>query len=330
MTEPRTLRGVDSTRADTTAWPAEPGARYTTNDEPAARPVTVVGLGAMGSAVATATLRAGHPTTVWNRSADKAKVLADAGATSATALEAAVRASPLVLACVSDAAALHSALQPVVDALAGRVLVNLTSGTPEEMRATAAWATDRGIQYVDGKILALPSTIGTPHAFTLFSGDSDAFVEHAPTLDALGATSFVGTDPGLATLYDLGLLGLMYGATTGFLHALALLRAEGMDTAAFAPFATQFAAGLPAMLAGIASQVQSGTYGPGEASLDMQVAYLKHMVQVSDARGVDPGLPRYITSVVERALAAGHGGDDMARLVEHLATPPGTSAPNGT
>ena len=30
-------------------------------------PVTVIGLGAMGSALASALVRAGHPTTVWNR-----------------------------------------------------------------------------------------------------------------------------------------------------------------------------------------------------------------------------------------------------------------------
>lgn len=51
-----------------------------TNDDARDRPVTVVGLGAMGSALAAAVLRAGHPTTVWNRSAEKAQALADAGA----------------------------------------------------------------------------------------------------------------------------------------------------------------------------------------------------------------------------------------------------------
>jgi 3-hydroxyisobutyrate dehydrogenase-like beta-hydroxyacid dehydrogenase len=120
----------------------------------------------------------------------------------------------------------------------------------------------------------------------------------------------------------------MYGATTGFLHALAVLRADGIDADAFTPYATQFAAGLPAMLTGIAAQVQSGTYGPGEAHLDMQAAYLEHLVQVSDARGVDPGFPRYIQSVVARAVADGHGGDDIGRLVEHLTTSPTEGAPS--
>ncbi len=60
----------------------------------------------------------------------------------------------------------------------------------------------------------------------------------------------------------------------------------------------------------------------------MQAAYLDHMVEVSQARGVDAAFPRYVRSVVERAIAAGHGGDDLSRLVEHLETSLTGSAPS--
>ena len=42
--------------------------------------VGVAGLGAMGSALAARLMEVGHEVFVWNRSADKAKPLADAGA----------------------------------------------------------------------------------------------------------------------------------------------------------------------------------------------------------------------------------------------------------
>ncbi|MFQ6331468.1 NAD(P)-binding domain-containing protein [Nocardia sp. CWNU-33] len=45
-------------------------------------PVIVIGLGSMGSALAEAFVRAGHPTTVWNRSPEKAASLVARGATS--------------------------------------------------------------------------------------------------------------------------------------------------------------------------------------------------------------------------------------------------------
>lgn len=46
-------------------------------------PVTVLGLGAMGNALTTALLRAGHSATVWNRTAGKADRLVAQGATRA-------------------------------------------------------------------------------------------------------------------------------------------------------------------------------------------------------------------------------------------------------
>lgn len=42
--------------------------------------VTVIGLGQMGSALAATLLEQGHPTTVWNRSAQKAQPLVERGA----------------------------------------------------------------------------------------------------------------------------------------------------------------------------------------------------------------------------------------------------------
>jgi 3-hydroxyisobutyrate dehydrogenase-like beta-hydroxyacid dehydrogenase len=42
--------------------------------------VTVIGLGAMGSAIAKAELQAGHTVTVWNRSPSKINLLVELGA----------------------------------------------------------------------------------------------------------------------------------------------------------------------------------------------------------------------------------------------------------
>jgi 3-hydroxyisobutyrate dehydrogenase-like beta-hydroxyacid dehydrogenase len=114
----------------------------------------------------------------------------------------AVSASPLVIACVLDDVALRGVLDPVAGELNGRALVNLTSGTPEQARALAAWADQHGIDHLDGKILAFPSTIGGPEAFLLYSGAQDVFTAHEPTLAALGSATYLGADPGLASLYD--------------------------------------------------------------------------------------------------------------------------------
>jgi 3-hydroxyisobutyrate dehydrogenase-like beta-hydroxyacid dehydrogenase len=150
----------------------------------------------MGAALAGVLNQAGHETTVWNRSRAKVDPLVAAGATRAETVADAVAASPLVIACVLDYAVLRSLLEPVAGQLSGRALVNLTSGTPEHARAASAWATEHGIDYLDGKILAFPSTIGGPEALLLYSGPRDSFTSHEPTLTTLGGASYPGTDPG--------------------------------------------------------------------------------------------------------------------------------------
>jgi 3-hydroxyisobutyrate dehydrogenase-like beta-hydroxyacid dehydrogenase len=100
--------------------------------------VTVIGLGAMGSALASAVLTAGYPTAVWNRSPERTQPLVAAGAVAAATPAEAIEASRLVIVCLLDMASVTDVLDPAKDALAGRVLVNLTNGTPAQARELIA------------------------------------------------------------------------------------------------------------------------------------------------------------------------------------------------
>src|SRR5687768_14870217 len=103
-------------------------------------PTTVLGLAAMASALPAALLDAGHPTTVWNRSPLQARPLVARGATAAGSAEAAVSASPLIVACLFDHASVHEVLGPTARSLRGRSLVTLTTSTPNQARELAAWS----------------------------------------------------------------------------------------------------------------------------------------------------------------------------------------------
>ena len=64
--------------------------------------VTVVGLGAMGAAIASAFLNAGRATTGWNRSEDKMLALRQSGARCADDPGSAVSASDVVIVCIDE------------------------------------------------------------------------------------------------------------------------------------------------------------------------------------------------------------------------------------
>ncbi|WP_433239672.1 NAD(P)-dependent oxidoreductase [Streptosporangium sp. CA-135522] len=285
--------------------------------------VTVIGLGSMGSALATTLLDRGHPTTVWNRSAHKARPLVDRGARPAATPREAIAASSLAIACVLDYEALHTVLDPVSDALAGKVLVNLTSGSPEQAHEVAAWARAHGADYLDGAIMTTPPGVGSPEMMFLYSGSHAVFEAHRSTLATLGDPLYLGADPGLASLYDAALLGLMWSTLTSWLHGTALVGAEKTEATAFTPVAIRWLSAVAGFLTTYAPQVDGGRYPGDDATVDVQIAAIDHLIHAAAARGVDNALPELLKSVMERARAAGHGADSYASVIEVLKNPAG-------
>ncbi|MFD4249326.1 NAD(P)-binding domain-containing protein [Amycolatopsis thermoflava] len=100
-------------------------------------------LGPMGFALAKTLHSHGHPTTVWNRTPERADGLVAAGVRRAATVAEAVSASPATIMCLKDYETMCEVFGSAGDALRGRVLVNLNSGTPEEARAVAEWAAER-------------------------------------------------------------------------------------------------------------------------------------------------------------------------------------------
>ncbi|MEV5375562.1 MULTISPECIES: NAD(P)-dependent oxidoreductase [Streptomyces] len=278
--------------------------------------VTVLGLGSMGSALAGALLAAGHETTVWNRSAGKDEALVARGAARAATAAAAVAASPLVIACLSDYDAVHGVLEPLADDLRGRTFVNLTSGTPEQARESASWAAGHGAAYLDGAIMSTPPGIGNPAVMLLYSGSSQAFAEHRDTLASLGDPVGLGDDAGVASLYDTALLGMMWSTLAGWLQGVALTGADKVDATAFTPVAIRWMSAVNGFMSTYAPRIDAGVYPGDDATLDVHLGAIEHLVHASAARGLDTGLPELLKASIERAVADGHGADGYARLIE--------------
>lgn len=275
--------------------------------------VGVLGLGRMGAALAGALLGAGHDVSVWNRSPFKAGPLLDRGARLA-ATPGGVAAADVVLSCLST----HEVQWPVLEAASPKVLVNLMSGTPEQARETAKWAASAGIGYVDGVIMAVPRGIGTPDARILYSGSEPVFQAHREVLEVLGEPVFLGEDAGLAALYDLALLGIMWSTMAGYLHALALVGTEGVPPAEFTPMATAWLSAVGGFLPRTGEQVAAGDYATHVSTVDINAAGLGLLVETSRAQGISTAVPAVLRELFDRAVAAGHGSHAIAGVIEEI------------
>ncbi len=292
------------------------------NTHPAHSPVTVIGLGPMGRALAAAFLAVGHPTTVWNRSAGKADDLIAKGAVLAGTAAEAVAAGPLVIICVLDYDAVHAILEPAAGALRGRTLLNLTAGSPERARATAAWATEHGVDYLDGAIMVPTTVLGAPATLVLYSGPEAVYETHLRTLASLGGEGrYLGADPGRAAGHDVALLDLFWTAMSGVVHAFALAAADNIPAEALVPYAKGISGLLPGIIDGFARQIESGDYPSLGSDLSSAAAGMEHVIHAAAQRGLDTSVLTAAHAVARRAVDAGRGGDSFARLVEVIRQP---------
>ncbi|HWV77009.1 MAG TPA: NAD(P)-binding domain-containing protein [Isoptericola sp.] len=277
---------------------------------------TLLGLGHMGRALAGALLDAGHDVAVWNRTSGRDAELVSRGARRAADVRDAVVAAPIVVVCLYGQASVRATLDPVVDDLRGRAVVNLTTTTPAEARELAAWAAGHGVRYLDGAIMATPPLIGTPDAAILYSGDDGVFEEARPLLDRWAASSYEGADAGRASLLDLAMLSAMYTMFAGFLHGAAMAGAGGVDARAYARRAAPFLAAMTEFVALDAEAIDSGDYSSPVQSLDW--SDLGHLVRASEEQGVDPAPIAMVEELRRRQVDAGHGAEGFARIYESL------------
>ncbi|MEV0616516.1 NAD(P)-binding domain-containing protein [Nonomuraea sp. NPDC050404] len=283
--------------------------------------VTVVGLGPMGQAMASAYLDSGYEVTVWNRTPAKAEGLVARGARRAETVEAALTANELVVLSLIDYDAFDAILaQAPSAALDGRTLANLTSDNPDRARRTAAWLAESGAVQITGGVQVPPPGIGTPDAMTYYSGPKDAIEAHRPALEVLTGIDYLGEDHGLAALYYQIGIDMFWTALAGYLHGQAVAEANGISAEDFLPQAVK-TMDLRYFLEFYAPRIAAGNHEGDVDRISMGVASLEHVLHTTRVSGVDGSLPAAVLEIFRRGVAAGYGENSLTSLVGVLHRP---------
>ncbi|WP_189447226.1 NAD(P)-dependent oxidoreductase [Streptomyces abikoensis] len=283
--------------------------------------VTVIGLGPMGQAMVTAFLENGHPVTVWNRTASKADELVAKGAVLAPSIEDALKANELVVLSLTDYDAMYAILEPATAALDGRVLINLSSDTPEKARAAFEWAAGHGAKHVTGGVQVPPPLIGKEGSSTYYSGPRDVFDTYKETLEVLTAADYRGEDPGLAAMYYQAQMIIFWTSMLSFYQALALGKANGVSAKELLPYASNMMTMMPHFLELYTQHVDNAEY-PGDVDrLAMGAASVDHILHTSEDAGVDTTLLKAVQDIFQRGMGKGFEGNSFSSLIEVLKKP---------
>lgn len=196
-----------------------------------------IGLGQMGSGMASNLIKAGHEVTVYNRTPEKTAPLVALGATAAR---------QLADACHADAVITMLADDPGVEGVVfgeGGILAELAPGAIHISCSTISVALSRRLgeaharasqRYVAAPVFGRPEAAAAAKLFVVTGGASDAIEASMPALEAIGQRTFVmSTQPEAANLVKLSGNFLIAAVIESLGEAMALVGKAGIDQHAY-------------------------------------------------------------------------------------------------
>jgi 3-hydroxyisobutyrate dehydrogenase len=280
------------------------------------RTVAVLGTGIMGGAMARRLLAAGLDVRAWNRTAEKATPLAEAGATVAGSPAEAVAGAQAVLTMLADGNATEAVmLDPdggASAAASGTLWVQSgTVGVAATERLAAA-AADHQLVFVDAPVLGTREPAERGALVVLASGPEEAREPCQPMFDAV-ATRVLWVGPaGAGTRLKLVVNTWLIGLLGALAEAVALAKCSGVDPARF----------LEAIEGGPVGAPYARTKGEAmfaadfPASFPLALAHKDVRLVLEEAEACDLLLPLAgaMAQQLGRAIQLGHGEEDMAAV----------------
>lgn len=277
--------------------------------------LTLIGLGAMGSAIARTLIENQYDLTVWNRSSDKTRDLTELGASATESLTQAIESSPKILICIHGYAATRSLLDnpETIPLLHGRTVIQMSTGTPAEARNAETWITEQGGHYLDCSIMVYPNSIGRAEGQLLVSGPQETYQECAPLIKTLGGDiRYLGAPIGAAAALDLALVSRLLANTVGIVYGVHICESENLPLQFFADMYPQGDRGHTLAMTIDKSEFEENI----SATVGTSIEAVSAIRNLALDLGINRELPDFILGLYKRAAAAGYGEQDNASLIK--------------
>jgi 3-hydroxyisobutyrate dehydrogenase len=288
--------------------------------------VGVAGLGKMGAAMAARLMECGNDVIVWNRSADKAKPLAEAGATIAASPSDLAAQAEAVITILTDAAAIdavyHGPSGLLSGDVTGKLFIEMSTVQPETEVALASKVREKGAAFVECPV---GGTTGPARQGKLFgfAGGAEADVARAkPLLDQMcRRVEHVGeVGAGASMKLAINLPLMIYWQALG--EALAISRHLKIEPQRLLDILADTSGASTAVKnrgPNIASWLGGGDFGAVTFNLDDARKDIRTMIAQGRALGVDLPLIEKTLACFDEASAAGYGQNDGSAMAVYWA-----------
>ena len=282
--------------------------------------VAVAGLGQMGTAIAERLLAAGHQVTVYNRTAARTQALVQQGAAAAQTPAELWGSADVVIGMVSDSAALETlALGPdglVCDAARGRLLIEMSTVSPESSAHVGEAAAAAGLRYLRAPVSGNPAVLRAGNLGIMASGERGAFDSAEGLLREIGPNVFYLGEGETARVMKLALNMMIAGTAQLLAECLCLGEANGLERQAMLEVIGGSAVGSPFV------KVKSKPLVDDNYSSTFSTRLMLKDLKLALASGEQAGVPLPTTAVIGQLLqgciSSGMGDIDFTALLPRL------------
>ena len=279
--------------------------------------VGIVGLGLLGSAVASRLRAAGHDVVGYDVVPERVQALVALGGRAAPSAEAVVKAAEAVCVVLPSLASVEDVvLGPRGLAASGRVdqtIIQMSTISPSLTERLAREVSVKGLAFLDCPISGTSGMVAQGDGIIFVGGERSVYNRWRPVLESvLPRAVFVGR-PGQAMALKLvaNLLIALHSAAAA--EALLLAKRAGLDLGLVLDVLTKSAA--TSRMLEVRGPLMAKQEFPPQMKLDL---FMKDLHLIQDAAR-DAGAPLPLTDVAERlyaaALAAGHAAEDLSVVI---------------
>ncbi len=276
--------------------------------------IAFLGMGLMGSRMATRLIQAGFEVAVWNRTASACDVLIDMGATGLDLQE--IGQYPVILTCLADDAAVQAVFDQIQNQLtAGQVIVDFSSLSVDKTKALAQQAQTRQVQWIDSPVSG--GTAGAEQGtLVIFAGGDINTIQNLSLIyNVLSqrVTRMGETGTGQATKICNQLI--VAANSTLIAEAVALAGQAGVDTTLLAPaLAGGFADSKPFQI--LAPRMATHTFEPVQWKVQTLSKDLNNAVQLAKQFNLDIPVAKQALSQLKTHQDKGYAEADLATVIQ--------------
>ncbi len=183
--------------------------------------ITMVGCGTMGSTLINAMMNAGLEVSIVDLNKDAAERFIKKGAKYAPSLDEAYLADTILFNLPHHGIALKVLKGCSPEKLKGKMLIDTTTSTQDEVKEMQEAALSLGMKYLDCKLEVYPSSIGPDTGYIVYSGDKEVFDSNKRALDAIGKAIYLGEDVISAAVCDIAVLEVHFAVMGALCEAAA-------------------------------------------------------------------------------------------------------------